>query len=106
MTCGFQILKTGGVPRGRNLGCHFRLLLLLVTLLGGGVWSIRAAEGAGAEEAAVRRTFGDSFRARRSGHAGTAGGESLLTSVMTDFYDVSLVIATVFWLARPRRAHG
>ena len=99
MTCGFQILKTGGGPRWRNLGCHFRLLLLLVTLLGGGVWSIRAAEGAGAEEAAVRRTFGDSFRARRSAHAATAGGESLLTSVMTDFYDVSLVIATVFLLA-------
>ena len=96
--CGFRFCELREVPRWlRPIGGLCRLLPLLLLLLGGIESPGQAADPDPGSESAPR-SFGDSFRARRLARATAGSSDSMLTSMMTEFYDIALVIATVFLL--------
>ena len=97
MKCGFQFCKLREIPRWLRHGVLCRLLPLLLMLVGAPASSGLAAETDSAA-APAPPTFGESFRARRLARTTASSSDSVLTSMMTDFYDVALVIATVFLL--------
>ena len=95
--CGFRFCELREVPRWLRRAGLCRLLPLLLVLLGAPAAPGLAAEPDPAAESAPR-SFGDSFRSRRPARAVAGSSDSMLTSMMTEFYDIALVIATVFLL--------
>ena len=102
MMCGLRIWAGRAVTRGVAGAKWIRVLLLTGCLVGGFEGEVLADEQAGPTGEKPAQSLGESIRARRAVRAaanGTVvGRESVLTSVMTDFYDIALVLATVFLL--------
>lgn len=95
--CGFHFCRLGEMPRLLRRAALCRLVLLLL-LLPGAITLPGVAAEAETADAPAPQSLGESFRARRVTRASANAGDSVLTSIMTDFYDVALVIATVFLL--------
>ena len=95
--CGFHFCKLREVPRWLRRAAWCRLLPLLL-LLPAGITAPGLAADSAPVDASAPQSVGESFRARRIARTAPSSNESVLTSIMTDFYDVALVIATVFLL--------